>query len=77
MARRIALATLAAFLAGTSPSEAALTAEKCLAQKRNAWTAFRQCEGKEDEKRLVRKPTDVAKNFSNFGLHARAVRRSF
>jgi hypothetical protein len=62
MARRLLLATVAAFLAAATASEAALTTEKCVAQKRKAWTTFRQCEGAADAKRLLGKPTDLGRS---------------
>lgn len=55
----VALAT-AVLVFGGSAADAAFTTDKCLVQKRQAWTALRKCEGGEDVKRLKGKTPSFA-----------------
>jgi hypothetical protein len=49
-----------------STADAAPTTDKCLVQKRQAWSTLRKCQANADVKRLKGKPTDLAKCQTTF-----------
>ncbi len=62
-----AVLVLAATLcAAAGAADAALTTDKCLVQKRQAWSTLRKCQANADVKRLKGKPTDLPKCQTKF-----------
>jgi hypothetical protein len=53
-------------LLAASAADAALTTNKCLVLKLNAWSAFRKCQATENGKGLLGKPTDLGKCLTKF-----------
>lgn len=62
----VALLVLGAIPIGTSAATAALTTQKCLVLKRQAWGNLRKCEATEQVKQLKGKPGDLTKCQTNF-----------
>jgi hypothetical protein len=62
-----AVIVLAATLCSAAgAADAALTTDKCLVQKRQAWSTLRKCQANADVKRLKGKPTDLPKCQTKF-----------
>jgi hypothetical protein len=66
LSRFVSLHVLGAMLLGTSAAEAALTTDKCLVLKRQAWGNLRKCQATEQVKQLKGKPADLAKCQTKF-----------
>ena len=62
----VVLHVLGAMFLGTSAADAALTTDKCLLLKRQAWGTLRKCEATEQGKQLKGKPADLAKCRTKF-----------
>ncbi|MGH8673460.1 MAG: hypothetical protein ACREVG_04030, partial [Burkholderiales bacterium] len=66
-AQRLLSALVAAtLLLAASAAEAALTTDKCLVKKRQAWSTLRKCQATADVKRLKGKPADLPKCQTQF-----------
>lgn len=66
LSRVLSLLVLGAMVLGTGVADAALTTDKCLFSKRQAWGNRRKCEATEQGKQLKGKPADLAKCETKF-----------
>ena len=66
MTRRTLTVSIATLLLTAGIAHAAFTTPVCLAKKRTAWTNLRKCQGTEEAKQLLGKPTDLMKCQTKF-----------